>query len=392
MIRCRRLLLSMSLLALVAACSDDPASGGSAATTTPNLFAPDTSTTTSTTAAPPPEAQAVSPQAAAAGIWAGTLNGLSPSVADIPPRVYVPNSDAGTVTVIDPATFQVLDNFRVGRMPHHVIPSWDMQTLYVLDTTGNTITPIDPRTSQPGAPIPVEDPYNLYFTPDGSTAIVVAERYRRLDLRDPHTWELIASIPVPQRGVNHADFSADGRFMYVSCEFSGYVVTVDLVERKVVAEAQVGQEPIDVKLSPDQGTLYVADQARNGVMLLDPADLHEVGFLPTGRGAHGLYFSRDVTQLYVSNRKGSSVSIIDVASNSVVGEWPIPGGGSPDMGGVSIDGTQLWLSGRYHGEAYVFDTTTGDLIQRIGTGHGSHGLSIFPQPGQYSLGHTGVYR
>lgn len=327
-----------------------------------------------------------------AGIYAGATGALSPSVADIPARVYVPNSDAGTVSVIDPATHQVIDEFRVGRMPHHVIPAWDMQTLYVLDTAGNTITPIDPRTAQPGQSIPVEDPYNLYFTPDGSMAIVVAERYRRIDLRDPYTWELIESIPVPQRGVNHADFSPDGRYFYVSCEFSGYVVTVDLVERRVVAEAQPGVEPIDVKLSPDGSVLYVADQARNGVILLDPNTLQETRFLDTGRGAHGLYFSRDASQLYVSNRKGGSVSVVDVATNTVAGTWSIPGGGSPDMGGVSADGSRLWLSGRYHGEAYVFDTATGELVDRITTGAGAHGLSYFPQPGRYSLGHTGVYR
>jgi YVTN family beta-propeller protein len=330
--------------------------------------------------------------AGTAGIYAATTGDLDPSVADIPNRVYVPNSDAGTVSVIDPETFQVLDTFPVGNLPHHVVPSWDMQTLYVLDTAGNSLTPIDPRTAQPGSPIPVEDPYNLYFTPDGATTVVVAERYRRLDLRDPQTWELRASIPVPRRGVNHADFSEDGRYFYASCEFSGYVVKVDLVEQRVVAEAEVGIEPIDVKLSPDASVVFVADQARDGVMLLDPEDLNEVGFVPTGEGAHGLYLSRDATQLYVSNRKGGSVSVLDMGTREVAATWVIPDGGSPDMGGVSIDGSRLWLGGRYHGEVYVFDTTTGGLVERIPTGAGPHGLAVYSQPGRYSLGHTGVYR
>jgi YVTN family beta-propeller protein len=62
------------------------------------------------------------------------------------------------------------------------------------------------------------------------------------------------------------------------------------------------------------------------------------------------------------------------------------------MGGVSADGTQLWLSGRYDSEVYVFDTTTGALIARIPVGHAPHGLAVSPQPGRYSLGHTGGYR
>ena len=398
-----KLLPAAALVLTVAACSDSTVADSSDA----DARGPVTTASTSTIppidmAAPPAPAPAATPAAAGdfavdpdavpAGIYAATTGGLAPSVADIPSRVYVPNSDSGTVSVIDPATYEVIDEYHVGRMPHHVIPAHDMQTLYVLDTAGDTITPIDPRTAKAGDPIDVDDPYNLYFSPDGSLAIVVAERYRRLDLRDPHTWELIASIPVPPRGVNHADFSPDGRYFYVSCEFSGYLAKVDLVERRVVAESEIGVEPIDVKLSPDAQVLFVADQARNGVILADPGDLHELGFLPTGKGAHGLYYSRDVGRLYVSNRKGSSVSVIDVASRTVVDTWEIPGGGSPDMGGVSIDGRQLWLGGRYDGEVYVFDTTTGDVIRQIATGAAPHGVAIFPQPGRYSLGHTGVFR
>jgi YVTN family beta-propeller protein len=313
-------------------------------------------------------------------------------VADIPLRVYVPNSDENTLSIIDPATFTVVDKIPTGQMPHHVTPSWDMQTLYVLNTGGNTLIPINPRSAQAAAPIPVTDPYNLYFTPDGATAIVVAERYKRLDLMNPRTWEPIASIPVPHAGVDHGDFSADGRYFYASCEFSGWLVKVDLVERRIVAERQIGSQPIDVKMAPDASAVYVADQARHGVVVVDPGDLREVAFLPTGRGAHGLYPSRDTTRLYVTNRLGGSVSVIDFATNQVVATWAIPGGGSPDMGGVNPDGTQLWLTGRYHGEVYVFDTRTGELIKRIRTGAGAHGLAIFPQPGRYSLGHTGVYR
>lgn len=317
---------------------------------------------------------------------------LAPAVEGVPTRVYVPNSEADTVTVIDPDTYEVIDEFPVDALPHHVTPSWDLRTLYVLNTAGNTLTPIDPMSGKPGDTIPVEDPYNLYFTPEGSMAIVVAERFKRLDLRDPTTWELIDSIPIPYSGPDHADFSPDGRYMYVSCEFSGYLVKVDLVERRIVAERQIGVAPIDVKLSPDASKLFVADQGVGGVFVIDPGDLAEERFVPTGMGAHGLYPSRDATQLYVSNRLDGSVSVLDFDTGDPLTTWEIPGGGSPDMGGVSADGSRLWLSGRFHGEVYVFDTATGDVLARIPTGPGAHGLALFPQPGRYSLGHTGNYR
>lgn len=356
--------------------------GGSAGTAT-SAVAPTTTAPTTTASTVPPKLN----------LYAETTAGkFSPKVAGITPRVYVPNSDAHSLTVIDPATGTVIETVSVGVLPHHVTPSWDLSTLWVLDTSGNAIFPIDPKTGKLGSAIPVEDPYNLYFTPDGTQALVIAERYQRIDVRDPKTWELLWSVPVPHPGVNHGDFSPDGRYFYASCEFSGWFVKIDLLQRKIVAEREIGIEPIDTKFNPDATVLYVADQVRGGVLLIDPNDLRELGYIPTGNGAHGLYPSRDGTKLYVTNRLAGSVSVIDFATNQIVATWTIPGGGSPDMGSVSPDGSQFWVSGRYHSEVYVFDTATGNLAMRIKAGGGAHGLTYFPQPGRYSLGHTGNYR
>ncbi len=383
------------------------AADGTTINATATAATPTTNTPTDTvpvTSAPPATATAdTSPTSASTAtmapldpggnIYAATLAGMfSPKVADVPSRVYVPNSDGQTLSIIEPTTGTLLVTLRVGVMPHHIVPSWDLSTLYVLDTSGNVLVPIDPRTSALGAPIPVEDPYNLYFTPDGSTALVIAERLRRIDARDPHTWQLKWSVSVPHAGVNHGDFSPDGRYFYATCEFSGWVVKIDLAEQRIVAERKAGSQPIDLRLSPDATKLYVADQGRGGVLILHPTDLHELGFIPTGAGTHGLYFSRDATRLYATNRGAGTVSIIDLTTDGVAATWVVPGGGSPDMGSVSADGSRFWVSGRHHGEVYAFDTATGALVHRIKTGPGAHGLSLFPQPGRFSLGHTGNYR
>ena len=323
-------------------------------------------------------------------VYAATIRGLDVRVRDVTPRVYVPNSDEGTVSVIDPKTYTVLRTFTVGKNPQHIGPSWDLTSLYVSNDLGNSLTPIDPRTALAGPAIAVTDPYNLYYTPEGGSAIVVAERLRRLDFRDPHTWQLRYSIAISHKGANHLDFSADGSYFLISCEFSGWVVKVDMATRRVAGELEVKGEPIDVKLSPDGTVFYVANMSRAGVSIIDPATMTEVGFVRTGLGAHGLYPSRDTTRLYVSNRHANSVSVIDFATRKVVDTWRFTG--TPDMGSVSADGKELWLSGRYSQEIYVLDTTTGTLTHRIPVGRGPHGLTFFPQPGRYSLGHTGNYR
>jgi YVTN family beta-propeller protein len=195
-------------------------------------------------------------------------------------------------------------------------------------------------------------------------------------------------------GVDHMDFTADGRFLLASCEFAGSLIVVDVAQQKVVGGLSLrrGAMPQDVKLSPNGNLFYVADGVSNGVWVIDAHTFTKVGFVPTGAGAHGLYASRDSAYLYVSNRTEGSISVISFATGKVIAKWRIPGGGSPDMGGVSADGRVLWLAGRYNAEVYAIDTRSGKLIARIRVGRGPHGLCVYPQPGRYSLGHTGVFR
>ena len=334
---------------------------------------------------------------------------VSPTVARDLPRVYVPNLRSNDVYVIDPSTLSVVDRFTVGRSPQHVVPSWDLRTLWVTNNaegrTDGSLTPIDPRTGKPGRALPVDDPYNMYFTPDGKSAIVVAEARKRLDFRDPHTMQLQGSLAVPEcAGINHADYSIDGRYAIFTCEFSGRLAKIDTTNRKVLGylKLSIGGMPQDVRAGPDGRTFFVADMRADGVFVIDGDLLEQGDFIPTGVGAHGLYPSRDGTKLYVANRgshsihgprnsRAGSVSVVDFTTRKVTARWPIPGGGSPDMGNVSVDGRYLWLSGRYDDVVYVIDTTNGDT-RMIPVGAEPHGLTVWPQPGRYSLGHTGILR
>ena len=334
---------------------------------------------------------------------------LSPAVSGALERVYVPEVRGNRVDIIDPTTFNVVDQFRAGPKPQHVIPSWDLKTLWVAGSgrrhSPGSLTPIDPLSGKPGATIRVPDAYNMYFSPDGKSAIVVAEGFRRLEFRDPQTMALKSVLPVPQcRGINHADFSIDGHYAIFTCEFEGSLVKIDTGVPKVLGVLNLSTSgmPQDIRLSPDGKVFYVADMMADGVFLIDGDAFSEIGFVATGIGAHGLYPSRDGTELYVSNRgshqvHGSShgpgsVSVIDFATRAVKVTWFIPGGGSPDMGNVSADGKVLWLSGRFDNLVYAIDTSTGQLLKTIKVGREPHGLTVWPQPGRYSLGHTGNMR
>jgi len=204
---------------------------------------------------------------------------------------------------------------------------------------------------------------------------------------------LVHAVPVNCSGIDHMDFTADGRYLIASCEFSGQLIKVDVAQQKVVGYLPLGPHtsPQDVKTAPDGRTMYVADRFRGGVWTVNPTTFTTTGFVPTGGDAHGLYVSRDSRTLYITNRAGGSVSLLSFATGRIVQTWPVPGG-TPDMGGVSVDGKTLWLTGRYRSEIYALDTTTGQLLTRIHVGTQPHGMAVYPQPGRYSLGHTGVFR
>jgi DNA-binding beta-propeller fold protein YncE len=340
--------------------------------------------------------RAVPPLLSRRDVYAADRPGrLSRIARGFPARVYVPNSQSNTVYEIDQRSFKIVRRFKTGAVPQHITPSYDLQTLWVDNDEGNSLTPVDPRTGKPGRPVPVADPYNLYFTPSGRYAIVVAERLRRLDFRDAHSMKLRHSLPVHTcPGVDHMDFTANGRYALASCEFGGSMIVVDIPRQRIVRTIRLraGAMPQDVKLSPDGRVFYVADMASSGVWKIAARRFGKAGFVHTGRGAHGLYASRDSRLLYVSNRGEGTISLISFRTRRVVRKWRLPGSASPDMGGVSASGRVLWLSGRYDAEVYAISTRSGRLIRRIKVGAEPHGLCVYPQPGRYSLGHTGVFR
>jgi YVTN family beta-propeller protein len=324
-------------------------------------------------------------------VYASILpGGFSPAVRGVPERVYVPNSESGTVTEINPATFRIIRTFPTGTYDQHITPGWNLHWLYVNNTTSNTLTVLNPRTGRKVRTIPVTDPYNLYFTPDGTKAIVVAESLQRVDFRNPHTWRLVKSVPIPSAGPDHLDFTANGNAFLISCEFTGAVYRVNDQSMRVTGRVDVGGLPVDVKLSPDGTTFYVANQGKSGVTMISARTLRIVGFIHTGDGAHGFAISRDTRNLYVANRLAGTISVISFRTHGVIHTWHV--GGSPDMLQVSPNGRQLWTSNRYDASVSVINTRTGHVIERIAVGSSPHGLTYFPQPGAYSVGHNGVYR
>ena len=377
-----------------------PAGSGPALTSGP----PSTLGPTATSAPVPTAPQATpaptpSGPSTPGGVYWATLTGrINPRWASMPERVYVPDEVSGDVVVIDPATYKIVGRFKVGAYPEHITPGWDGQTLFVNNMNGGSLTEIDPRTTRPnGITIKVPNPYNLYFTPDGARAIVVEDMLHGaptnpngLLFLDRTTWKRVGFVPIPWAGANHLDFSADGKVLFLSCEYSGRIVAVDVPHMRVIKALNVGGSPTDVRLSPDGREMFVANQIRNGIDVIDTSTLTYRKFIRAGPGAHGLAISRDTRRLFITNRHAGSISVVDIATLSVVATWQI--GGTPDMVAQSPDGSQLWISNRYSGTITVVSSSSGAVLKKIATGINPHGLAYWPQPGRFSLGHNGNMR
>ncbi|AHH93947.1 hypothetical protein [Kutzneria albida] len=396
-VRLRALCALVCVSVLAAGCSS------SEAETTPATTPPATTTPTSVTPTTPKSVvdglPGMPPVTDAHNVYAATGAGMvEDKIKQDRPLVYVPHSGSGEVWVIDPATFAVVAKHKAGTELQHVVPSYDMRTLYATDDVGDHVLPFNPATGEVGKQFPVVDPYNMYFTPDGKSAVSVAERLKKLVWYDPRSWKVQDETATPDcAGIDHADFSVDGRTAVFTCEFAGRAAVIDVATHKLLRMIDMPQRhtvmgPQDIKLAPDGSVYYIADSDANGLWVLDGAATKVLRFIPTGHGAHGLYLSRDAKQLYVTNRHEGSVSVLNAYTGEVQTKWQIPGRGSPDMGNVTADGSQLWLSGRYNGVVYVLSTKDGSLIKKIPVGNGPHGLCVWPQPGRYSLGHTGITR
>jgi YVTN family beta-propeller protein len=309
------------------------------------------------------------------------------------PLVYVANSGSGTISEIDPANFAVVGTLQLGGVPRQIVPSFDRTKLWVANDAANTLTAVDPNIGKPAAQLRADDPFDLYFSPNGSVALAIAERHNRIDFREPATMKLVSAEPVHCAGLSHLDFTADDKYAIATCTGSGQLVKIDLANRKPLAYLTLrgAAHPVDIRSSPNGTVFLVTDMSEDGVHVIDPDGFVETGFIKTGKAPYGIVVGAAGTPFYIANRGATSiyggrhghgtVTVLDPETQRVIATWRIPNGGSPTMGGVTADGKQLWLSAEFDDEAYVLDPSNGKFVARISVGREPGGLRVWPQPG-----------
>jgi DNA-binding beta-propeller fold protein YncE len=324
----------------------------------------------------PPAPGSVPKQAASSSpdVYASTgPDMLTAAARRIPARLYVPHGRV--VDVLDQKTLERVGRITTRSAVRQVVPSWDLGTLWI--SGAHSLIPLSAVTGHPGKPVKMSGPYTLHFTPDGLSALVVTGR--TLEFRNPRTMALRSTLTLPCTANGSADFSAGGEFLVASCRYSrkaAGLVRVNWLSGKVTDTLKLPTDPQNIRLAPDGSVFYVADTDQ--VRIIDATRLSQVATVRTGAGTHALTPSRDGTAFYVTTR--STIATLAFATRSVTRTWPIPTG--TDLGGVSADGSVLWMYGPK--EVFALSPITGSPYRRVPMP--ATQLTVYPQPGRYSLG------
>lgn len=295
---------------------------------------------------------------------------------------FVLNSAQASISLIDVDTFQELRRVPVLREPHHMALTPDHRFLLVGDTTGNEILYLDPKTGRVMRRLPIVDPYQLVFSPDGRWLTIAGLARNQVDLYAVGADDALTLVKrFPMRAMpSHINYAPDSSVVYVSLQRTGRLAAIDIAALSVLWDAHVGDTPAGVLWH--DGTLLVGLMGDNCIAVVDPVDGHVERCVRTGRGAHVLFVPPSGSPIYVTNRVAGTIVSLDPASLDVTATWRI--GGGPDDMDFGPDG-MIWVSRRFAHSVAVIDPATGDVMHTIEVGRSPHGIWLnthddFPAP------------
>lgn len=295
--------------------------------------------------------------------------GISPALAATIPKglAFVLNSGSASVSVIDVSTRTEVRRVPVLREPHHMALTPDRRSLLVGDTVGNELLFLDPVTATLQRRMPMPDPYQLVFSPDGAWLTVAGLARNQIDIYAADSLRLVHRLPA-RAMPSHINYAPDSSAVYVSLQQTDSLIAIAVKTGEVVWTAKVGLTPAGVLWHG--GNLLVGIMGEDYVAVVDPANGRVTRRVHTDRGAHVMFNAPDGTLLYVSNRVAGSMTVLDARSLELVRSFALSGG--PDDLDFAPDGS-MWISRRWAHSVAVVDPRTGHFTT-IATGRSPHGI------------------
>ena len=272
------------------------------------------------------------------------------------PKAYVGNFKDSTVSVVDTGAAAVIKTIAVAAGPHGMAVSPDGRLVFVagdgstsmsvIDTASDTVV----RTVEVGA-----SPHGLAMLPDGRTVLVGVYGADRIAFVDVAGGAVVATVPVAKP--HTIAVRPDGKVAYVASQEPGQfaLVVVDLGSRSVVRRIDLDKAPRDPEFSADGKYLYVTAAGVNALRVIDAASDQQVAEIATGPSPHlGKWFAGAAVGTIVVQGPGELL-LFDPASQAALRSVAI--GKQPHW--MASDGKTVWVTNEGSNDVSAVDLASG---------------------------------
>ena len=280
---------------------------------------------------------------------------------------FVLNSADASISEIDIDSRREVRRIAVLREPHHMATTPDASSLVVGDTSGNALFFLDPVTGAMQRHIPLSDPYQISYSPDGKWLTVAGLARNQVDIYDAARMTLAHRIPAASMP-SHLNYSPDSAVVYVSLQGSGKLMAIQTGSGRVLWETPVGATPAGVLWH--EGRVLVGGMGTDYVAVVDPRAGHVERELHMARGPHNLFVQPGRKRLFVTCRVSGYIEQLDWNTLEIVRTFHLPGGPDDIVFGP---GDTLWATLRWREHVAVLDLATG-AVTTIPTGRSPHGI------------------
>ncbi len=309
-------------------------------------------------------------------------------------RLYVDNSRADTISIIDLNSFKVVDEIKVGAdRVHAVALQPDGRVLFTTSEADHTLRIVDTSTLKVTAVIKLTGkPNQCAVTPDGRYVVVPIRDGDSINIVDVTQQKIVKVLPIkePHNAVN----IGSNRYTFVSSMGSHEINVVDFETMSYSAVIPVGGRPRPFVLTPDGKTMYVAVSYLHGFNIVDVADkkVLEKVEIPSEHPApgksrqfetpdtytHGLALTPDGTEVWVTSLLDDCVYIYNLKERKVTGR--LMTGDGPNWVVFSPDGKYVAVSNTDSDDVSIFDARAKVQVAKVKVGKVPKRIAIATAP------------
>ncbi|HTJ64147.1 MAG TPA: PQQ-dependent catabolism-associated beta-propeller protein [Alphaproteobacteria bacterium] len=245
--------------------------------------------------------------------------------------LYICASDSDEIQVMDLATLKITGTLPSGPDPERFDTSPDGKFLYVANENDNKVSVVDVAAGKIVAETPVGiEPEGMAVSPDGKTVVDTTETTSMAHFIDTETHKVVANVLVDSRP-RVAAWSPDGAQVWVSSEVGGAVNVIDATTHKILKKITFDvpglttgkAQPVDIKLTKDGATAFIALGPANRVAVVDAKTFAIQDYILVGQRVWNMGFSPDQKRLMTANGVSNDITIIDVATKKPVKSVPV---------------------------------------------------------------------